>query len=52
MRLIAEKDFSGLISTPEKVDALQVAVLTWFGEHGRYQIPWKLKKDGTSPKSG
>ena len=51
MRLIAEKNHLEIISTPQKIDALQVALLVWFGEHGRHQIPWKLKKDGTSPKS-
>ena len=52
MRLIVEQNPLGLISEPQTVDALQVALLGWFNEHGRHQIPWKLKKDGTSPKSG
>ena len=31
---------------------IQNSLLEWFSEHGRNWIPWKLKKDGSIPKSG
>mgnify|MGYP001165010823 CR=1 FL=1 len=34
------------------IQELQNLILGWFLENGRHWIPWKLKKDGTKPKSG
>jgi A/G-specific adenine glycosylase len=31
---------------------IQNLLLTWFRDNGRNWIPWKLKKDGSIPKSG
>ena len=31
---------------------IQNSLLEWFRENGRYWIPWKLKKDGSVPRSG
>ncbi len=31
---------------------IQKSLLAWFSENGRDWIPWKLKKDGSIPKSG
>ena len=36
----------------ESHQAIPNALLEWFRENGRNWIPWKLKKDGSIPKSG
>ena len=38
-----------MIDSPQSI---QNALLTWFIENGRHWIPWKLKQDGSIPKSG
>ena len=35
----------------ESSQDIQKSLLEWFGENGRNWIPWKLKKDGSIPKS-
>ena len=39
----------GIIDSPQDI---QNSLLEWFRENGRYWIPWKLKKDGSVPRSG
>ncbi len=39
----------GIFDSPQYI---QNALLEWFRENGRYWIPWKLKKDGSVPRSG
>jgi len=36
----------------EKVNDIKNELLKWFRKNGRHWIPWKLKKDGSLPKSG
>ena len=36
----------------EQINDIQNNLLDWFYENGRNWIPWKLKKDGSIPKSG
>ena len=36
----------------ESTQDIQNSLLEWFSENGRNWIPWKLKKDGSIPKSG
>ena len=36
----------------ESSQDIQNSLLEWFNENGRNWIPWKLKKDGSIPKSG
>ncbi len=36
----------------ESSEHIQQSLLEWFIENGRNWIPWKLKKDGSIPKSG
>jgi len=36
----------------ESSQDIQNSLLEWFSENGRNWIPWKLKKDGSIPKSG
>ena len=36
----------------ESSQDIQNSLLRWFRENGRNWIPWKLKKDGSIPKSG
>ncbi len=38
-----------MIISPQEI---QNRLLEWFGKNGRHWIPWKLKKDGSIPKSG
>ena len=38
-----------IVECPKDV---QNSLLEWFRENGRNWIPWKLKKDGSIPKSG
>ena len=38
-----------IIDYPQDIQNL---LLEWFRENGRYWIPWKLKKDGSVPRSG
>ena len=38
-----------LVDSPKDI---QKALMEWFRENGRHWIPWKLKKDGSIPKSG
>ena len=52
MKQSAEKNFLGLLSTPENLEVGQSVLLSWFAENGRKDIPWKLKDDGNSPKNG
>ena len=52
MKQSAEKNFLGLLSTPENLEVGQSGLLSWFAENGRKDIPWKLKDDGNSPKNG
>ena len=39
----------GIFDSPQDI---QNSLLEWFRENGRYWIPWKLKKDGSVPRSG
>ena len=39
----------GIFDSPQDI---QNSLLEWFRENGRYWIPWKLKKDGSFPRSG
>jgi len=39
----------GIIDSPQDI---QNSLLEWFRANGRYWIPWKLKKDGSTPQSG
>ena len=39
----------GIIDSPQDI---QNRLLKWFSENGRHFIPWKLKKDGSIPKTG
>ena len=39
----------GIFEYPQDI---QNSLLEWFRENGRYWIPWKLKKDGSVPRSG
>jgi len=41
-----------LIDIIESPEDIQNSLLEWFRENGRHWIPWKLKKDGSIPKSG
>ncbi len=34
------------------IEDIQNILLAWFRDHGRHNIPWKLKRDGSIPKSG
>ena len=36
----------------DSIEEIQNNLLEWFSENGRHWIPWKLKKDGSLPKSG
>ena len=36
----------------ESSEDIQISLLDWFAENGRSWIPWKLKIDGSIPKSG
>ena len=36
----------------ESILAIQLNLLHWFNDNGRYWIPWKIKPDGAQPKSG
>ena len=36
----------------ENTQDIQNSLLDWFKENGRNWIPWKLKKDGSMPRSG
>ena len=38
-----------MISSPQDI---QNSLLEWFGDNGRHWIPWKLKPDGSIPRSG
>ena len=38
----------GMIHSPQDI---QNSLLDWFQENGRHWIPWKLKEDGSIPKS-
>ena len=38
-----------IIDSPQDI---QNKLLVWFKAHGRHWIPWKLKSDGSIPKSG
>ena len=38
-----------IIDSPQDIQNL---LLEWFRANGRYWIPWKLKKDGSTPQSG
>jgi A/G-specific adenine glycosylase len=39
----------GIFDSPQDI---QNSLLEWFRGNGRYWIPWKLKKDGSVPRSG
>ena len=39
----------GIFNSPQDIQNL---LLEWFRENGRHWIPWKLKKDGSVPRSG
>ena len=39
----------GIFDSPQDI---QNSLLEWFRKNGRYWIPWKLKKDGSVPRSG
>ncbi|AIQ98242.1 8-oxo-dGTP diphosphatase MutT [Prochlorococcus sp. MIT 0801] len=39
----------GIFDSPQEI---QYSLLEWFRRHGRYWIPWKLKKDGSIPQLG
>ena len=39
----------GIFDSPQDI---QNSLLEWFRENGRYWIPWKLKEDGSVPRSG
>ena len=36
----------------DSVQDIQNMLLVWFSQNGRHWIPWKLKKDGSTPQSG
>jgi len=38
-----------IIDSPQDI---QNQLLEWFTKNGRHWIPWKLKRDGSIPKSG
>ena len=51
MKRSAGEDLLELVSNPEKVVFMRMKLLNWFAKSGRHQVPWKLKADGTLPKS-
>ena len=51
MKRSAGEDLLELASNPEKVVFMRMKLLNWFAKSGRHQVPWKLKEDGTLPKS-
>ena len=40
------------MDTIDTTHDIQNKLLEWFSGNGRHWIPWKLKRDGSIPKSG
>ncbi|WP_320676005.1 A/G-specific adenine glycosylase [Prochlorococcus sp. MIT 1300] len=52
MKKNSQKCPQALLINSGKAFALQRVIFTWFDDHGRHAIPWKLKADGCRPASG